>query len=180
MKNKQLLKVIIAIVVIALISVVVYFAMNPKQSNEPDNEDKQAEEDTDKEGTIAPTYENIVTISQDGDNYLMEITVLPGNQYDFSEFENQNIYLCVEYDGTAHDNINYEKENPIYKIPLEDGKLVTSFNIQITNENNPFTGNSLEKLNEYLSGKQNYLNVGLVYYDPQGNLLYIYNYIVIR
>ena len=123
-------------------------------------------------------FSTAVDYSGTKDDYQFTITIDSMDNILFSDYANQNVYISLNFDGTVPDNIK-QFDYPTYKVPLQNGKIVLS-SLSFNRTDDLFSGNSLANLNEFLEGKVSYLNMSIDLFNPEGNILQVYNYILTR
>ena len=133
-------------------------------------------------------FENIMYMSpateiefyQDEDEYFFNIALILNDQIDFSGYsENTTMFASISFDGLIPYSV-LEANQKYIQIPLQNGKMTETFNFTVSSEDNAFSGDDLEILNDFLNQETDQLVVSINLFDPNGIITHVTNVFINR
>ncbi|MGB4985339.1 MAG: hypothetical protein WBO70_06160 [Erysipelotrichaceae bacterium] len=110
--------------------------------------------------------------------YFFNVTLSLNDAVDFSNYSDKgSAFVSVSFDGLIPYSTVGSKQK-LVKIPLENGKLPSSYTFTISSNDNAFTGKDLEVLNNFLNKKEKRIVVSVNLFDPNGIIVQVSNVFV--
>lgn len=102
------------------------------------------------------------------DSYFFNVTIKPNSKIDYSGYSlNDKIYFCLSFDGIMPYCI-HNRSYKYFDVPLKDGRLKDKVTFTISSEDDWFSGEDLEILNQYLNHEIDSFPVSVMQFDPAG------------